>query len=148
MDCLILRNEFCLFSPRKKRKAVEEDHGDDSSNSDMDISGDESERGDDNIDRDEGDLERSLSNFKKTLTAAKAHVKAYQVQRKESKRIISLTRLDITNNLHSLFCRRVLTIDMGQNLNVPNFEGEQPGDTYYMSPLLHNLIYYSYSICT
>ena len=24
---------------------------------------------------------------------------------------------------------------MGQNLNVPNFEGEQPGGTYYMSPL-------------
>ena len=24
---------------------------------------------------------------------------------------------------------------MGQNLGLPNFEGEQPGDTYYFSPL-------------
>ena len=73
---------------------------------------------------------------KKTLLAWKAHMKSYQVQREESKRIISLARLDITNNLHSLFCCRVLMIDMGQNLNVLNFEGEQPGDTYYMSPLM------------
>ena len=24
---------------------------------------------------------------------------------------------------------------MGQNLNLPSFEGEQPGDTFYLSPL-------------
>ena len=130
-DCLILNNEFALHAARKKRKAAEQEN-----DSDRDISDDESERGDDDIDRDEGELERSLSDYEKTLIAAKAHVKSYQVQREESKRIISLARLDITtNNLHSLFRRRVLTIDMGQNLNVPNFEGEQPGDTYYMSPL-------------
>ena len=25
---------------------------------------------------------------------------------------------------------------MGQNLCLPNFEAEQPGDTYYLSPLM------------
>ena len=43
--------------------------------------------------------------------------------------------MDIAMNLPLLFQRRVLTIDMGQNLELPNFEGEQPGDTYYFLPL-------------
>ena len=67
-DCLILNNEFALHAARKKQKAAEEN------DSDRDISDDESERGDDDIDRDEGELERALSNYEKTLIAAKAHV--------------------------------------------------------------------------
>ena len=39
------------------------------------------------------------------------------------------------NRLPSLFHPKVLTIDMGQNLCLPNFEAKQPGDTYYFSPL-------------
>jgi hypothetical protein len=46
-----------------------------------------------------------------------------------------LAQLDVSNHLPSLFQRKVLTIDTGQNLCLPNFEGDQPGDTYYMSPL-------------
>ena len=42
----------------------------------------------------------------------------------------------MANRLPSLFRCKVLTIDMGQNLCLPNFEAKQPGDTtYYFSPL-------------
>lgn len=69
------------------------------------------------------------------LNKAKEHVRQYQVQRDGSRTVISLVRIDIANLLPSLFHRKVLTIDMGQNVCVPNFEGEQPGNMYYLSPL-------------
>eukprot|EP00957_Ditylum_brightwellii_P076653 5826903-Ditylum_brightwellii.AAC.1 len=48
---------------------------------------------------------------------------------------MSLAKLDITHHLPSLNRRKVLTVDMGQNLALPTFEAEQPGDTYYFLPL-------------
>ena len=67
--------------------------------------------------------------------ARRDHICAYQIQRNKSRRLISLARNDITHLLPSLVRRKVLTIDMGQNPCLPNFEAEQLGDTYYMSPL-------------
>ena len=46
-----------------------------------------------------------------------------------------MAKSDVSNNLPDHLCRKVITIDMGQNLGLPNFEGKQPGDTYYFSPL-------------
>ena len=69
------------------------------------------------------------------LAKAKYHVQMYQIQRNWATKVISIARLDITYHLLSLFRRKVLTIDMGQNLCLPNLEVEQTGDTYYMSPL-------------
>ena len=104
--------------------------------SDMDISDSDSEMEDRNdIEERERQLEYQITAMQASLEKAREHVRAYQVQRDESKCIMSLAKLDIANLLPSLCRRRVLTIDMGQNLNLPNFEGEQPGDTYYMSPL-------------
>lgn len=104
--------------------------------SDMDISDSDSEMEDRNdIEERERQLEYQITAMQASLEKAREHVRAYQVQRDESKCIVSLAKLDIANLLPSLCRRRVLTIDMGQNLNLPNFEGEQPGDTYYMSPL-------------
>jgi len=39
-----------------------------------------------------------------------------------------------------VFKHKVITIDMGQNLQLPNFPAEQPGDTYYLSPLTIYLV--------
>lgn len=70
-----------------------------------------------------------------TLANAKYHVQRYQVQRNWARKVVVGVRLDITYRLPFLFCRKVLPIDMGQNLCLPNFEGKQPGNIYYMSPL-------------
>ena len=59
----------------------------------------------------------------------------FQIHRNWARKVISIVRLDITYHLPSIFRRKILIIDMGKNLCLPNFEGEQPDDTYYMSPL-------------
>ena len=55
------------------------------------------------------------------------------MQRELYKERIKIAHLD--DLLPSLFRRWCLTIDMGQNLSLPNLEANQAGDTYYMSPL-------------
>ena len=59
-------------------------------------------------------MERNITMMQQTLTKAKNHVHAYQIQWQESKRIIKLACLDVSNQLPSLFRRKVLTIDMGE----------------------------------
>ncbi len=84
---------------------------------------------------DDANLEGVIESMAETIEKARQHVRDYQIQRKQGQLIISLAKLDIANHLPSLFRRKVLTIDMGQNLCLPNFEGDQPGDTFYLSPL-------------
>ena len=69
------------------------------------------------------------------IVKAKSHVQMYQIHRNWARKVISIARLDITKHLPSIFCHKLLTIDMGQNLCLPNYECKQPGDTYYMSTL-------------
>ena len=81
------------------------------------------------------DIENKIDTVEVIIAKAKYHVKMYQIQRDWARKVMSIARLDINYYVPSLFCRKVLTIDMGQNLCLPNFEGKQPGDTYYMNPL-------------
>ena len=121
-DCLIMTNEFRMA--RRNRQVIDREPQD--------------EDGEDDPDEVADELEREIAIAGPALIKAKNHVKRYQVQKKEAKRAITLARSDITNfvrHLPSLYRRHVLTIDMGQNLSLPNFEGEQPGDTFYLSPL-------------
>eukprot|EP00957_Ditylum_brightwellii_P134810 10278462-Ditylum_brightwellii.AAC.1 len=140
---MILRNEFRTLVPARRAAAAAaasksavsaaESCGNDDKSSGSDMSILESE--DNNKNAKEAEFERILTTMQDKMIEAKAHIHAYQVQQEESKQIISLACRDISNNLPSLFCNRVLTINMGQNLNLPNFKGEQPGDTFYLSPL-------------
>ena len=145
-DCLVLVNEFRMRLGASARNENEDDSSqeegagggvnggdgdDDGGNGDGGGGGGGSDGGG----GDEDMLVRQMNNAQLVLQKAKAHVKKYQVQRRHATHVKDLAKLDITNHLPSLFRRRVLTIDMGQNLSVPNFEGEQPGDTYYLSPL-------------
>eukprot|EP00957_Ditylum_brightwellii_P058577 4442375-Ditylum_brightwellii.AAC.1 len=86
-------------------------------------------------DVEEVDFEREVLAMEEKVKKAKVHIAAYQVQRNECRNIMSLAILDITHHLPSLNCRNNLTIDMGQNLALPNFEAEQPRDMYYFLPL-------------
>ena len=77
----------------------------------------------------------TINSVEQKLSIARLHVLQYQAQRNLVNCVISTAKSDIENNVPSIFRRKVITIDMGQNLGLPNFEGEQPGDTYYFSPL-------------
>ena len=83
---------------------------------------------DDSAGKHDVDIENEIDTVEVILAKAKSHVQIYQIQRNWARNVISIVRLDITHHLPSLFRRKVLTIDMGQNLCLPNLEGEQPGD--------------------
>jgi len=80
-------------------------------------------------------LEGAIQAAELNLSKAKKHVVQYQIQREASNFFISVAKLDLTNRLPPSFQRKVLTIDMGQNLAVPNFAADQVGNVYYFSPL-------------
>ena len=110
-DCLMLANSFRSRSNRQQR------------------------RGEDVQAEQEEDLENTIMYTREVIARAEEHVRAYQIQKKMKQDIIVSAMNEITQNLPSLYRKRVFTIDMGQNLGIPNFEGEQPGDTFYLTPL-------------
>ena len=117
-DCLTFLNNL------KGRRLVREE----SEESDMSISSED----EDEIER---ELQCRIVDVRQVMEQAREHVRQYQCQRKQSKIFIELAKMDVENKIPKIFRRRVLTIDMGQNLSLPNLEGEQPGDTYYFLPL-------------
>lgn len=125
-DCFILLNAF------RSKQVIKCDD-----NSDMEMSSSCSSDTASYVSSDESDneLETENENYQEKIWEAKKHVMQYQAQRRLSKHYIHLSRLDFSNNIPTCFRRNVLTIDMGQNLGLPNLEAEQCGDTYYFSPL-------------
>ena len=83
---------------------------------------------------DNTELVSTIANVERQFSIARTHVMKYQAQRALVKHVIALAKSDVQNNLPLQFCCQVITIDMGQNLGLPNFEAEQPGDTYYFLP--------------
>jgi len=62
-------------------------------------------------------------------------VTQYRGQQEESNRWTDLARMDILNNLPSLFQRLSFCIHMGQNCGCPDVEADQFGDAYYLSQI-------------
>ena len=73
--------------------------------------------GDDNV-----NLVSAIHDAEQKLAAARMHVAQYQSQRKLVNQVISVAKSD-AKNLPIQLRRKVITIDMGQNLGLPNFEG-------------------------
>ena len=48
---------------------------------------------------------------------------------------IQVSREDAAAQIPSKKCQHCLTIEMGQNLGLPNMAAEQVGDTYFMTPI-------------
>ena len=67
------------------------------------------------------DIENEIDPVEVILAKAKSHVQIYHIQRNWAIKVISIARLDTTYHIPSLFRRKVLTIDMGQNLFLPKF---------------------------
>ena len=90
---------------------------------------------DDSAGEDDVDIENEIDAVEVILAKAKFHVKMYQIQRNWARNVTSISILYINYHTPSLFLRKVLKIDLGQNLCLPKFEGKHPGDMYYTSPL-------------
>lgn len=98
--------------------------------------GDLSDVSDDDSDSDDNSESKMVRAARKKKAAyrrkAAAHVVAYITQRDTAKVYISKSISDV---LPSISRPTVLTIDMGQNLLLPNLGANQVGDAYYLSPL-------------
>ena len=121
-DCAILCNEF-RFGKRNTQEEPNEDENENDENRDPN-----------------SNLVSKIENASDILIRAKKHVKEYRIQKQTAASFISLAKLDILYHLPSLLRRKVLTIDMGQNLCLPNFEGEQPGKHYIRCLFLHTAL--------
>ena len=68
------------------------------------------------------DIENEIDTVEVIIANAKSHVQMYHLQRNWERKVTPIERLDITYHIPSLFRRKLLAIDMGQNLCLPNFE--------------------------
>ena len=142
-DCQVLCNEFRMRSSVAKRcRLRREQQQQEREDAHIDGLTDTEDEEEEEEEEDAGvpappkaEIVAEIERMDTALATAKEHVRQYTVQRHECKNLIQLARQDMAYHLPSLFRRKVLTIDMGQNLCLPNFEAEQPGDTYYFSPL-------------
>ena len=66
--------------------------------------------------------------------AMAAHVQSFRAQREFANERAKKSKEDLENNVPWLEKNICLCCDYSQNLDLPHFGGEQPGDTYYYSP--------------
>ena len=88
-----------------------------------------------NEERMESDIDTLTAQSEETQKEAKDHIRKYKVQRELKNSIQSIARDDVVRKVPFKQRTHCLTIDMGQNLGLPNMEAEQVGDTYYFTPL-------------
>ena len=80
-------------------------------------------------------LNEAVAEVATTVKEAKAHVHQYTAQRDLCNEWMKHAQDDRKAFEDPRQRRHCYTIDMGPNIALPNFEAEQPGDTYYMTPL-------------
>jgi hypothetical protein len=73
------------------------------------------------------------------IEAAVFHVEQAKVMRELDQKRAQEAKEDIENGVLHPEKRYCLVCDYAQNLGIPHFGKEQPGDTYYFSPLTINL---------
>ena len=66
-------------------------------------------------------IENKIDKEEVILSKAKSHVQIYQIQKNWARKVISIVRVGITHHLPSLFCLKVVPIDMGLKLCLANF---------------------------
>jgi hypothetical protein len=112
-------------TPRNSVSALENTNDSDSDSEDDDHTS-ETGRDDDGYESDGQHLQAALNSKQLKLDEAKDHIRKYQTQRKLANDLIAQSRADIASAVPFASRRHCLTIDMGQNLALPNFAGDQP----------------------
>jgi hypothetical protein len=124
-DCYVFANQLKYG---EKRKAG--DHGSGSDNED----GNEDELVVDNDNDGEQDDPNIPTRAEQLIQQAAAHVEAAIAMRKFINKRTEDSQLQKTNNVeHELMCYTIV-VDYAQNMDVPHFGSQQPGETYYYSP--------------
>ena len=73
------------------------------------------------------------------LLASALHMTMAKAQHLYRNEMVRWYKEKYKENLHFNYSEFVLTFDYIQNLGIPHFREEQPGDTYYFSPLTLNI---------
>jgi len=76
----------------------------------------------------------TIDELESKVADAKIHVNMHIAQREEYNRLVTEAKMTRNKALHERTIS--LTIDMGQNGQIPTLRGDQVGDFYYMSPLI------------
>ena len=80
----------------------------------------------------------TMEEREKLVLTANAHVQLAMIQRQLFNSYIEKAREDATNKVQHSECTYMRIGDYCQKMEMPYFGAEQPGDTYYMSPLTIN----------
>jgi hypothetical protein len=129
-ECFILANSFrykkCCNANRAD--ATNDDNDDDEDDDDDENDDDDEQRAREQQDPDFEARELAVENANK-------HCKRSIFQRKLANKKIARAKEDKTNNVPHRFRVYTYIADFSQNLDLPHFGGEQPGETFYYSPL-------------
>ena len=80
-------------------------------------------------------INNSANQEEEDLLRSAQHITQARAQRLYANEMVRLAKLDKTQNLPFYCSRFVFTFDYAQNLSLPHYGEEQPGDTYYFTPL-------------
>ena len=83
----------------------------------------------------EQEMELTLQKKDRVREEMASHIQQYTTQRDYANKRMEEARVDAIGEPDPKKRRICLTIDMGQNMGLTNPSAEQPGDTYYFSPL-------------
>ena len=124
-DCLKANTDLCIASQtRNAELAVQDDGGNDSDGSTVvaEVVGGRmlDGYGSDDILA----LVSQMTLVEEKISKARLHVLQYQAQRGMTRYVIAVAKNDVFNKLIIQFRRKIITIDMGQNLGLPKSEGE------------------------
>ena len=121
----------------------EEEEDATSAEEEFEIQTDESESSDSSseseIESDDEEVANLNLRYEELLFKMRDHSKQWQTQREYVKMRRDQGKEDFFNKVLWPLRRDILVADYAQNLDLPHFGGEQPGDTYYYSPLTINV---------
>ena len=83
------------------------------------------------------ELHAEIDGYDEAINECKKHVLMHTAQREEFNLLVQFSKLSLQQGLPMELVTVLLVIDMAQNAETPCLSGDQMGNIYYMSPLLH-----------
>ena len=129
-DCLKASTNLCVTSQTRIQLVRLQNDGNDGNDSDggsavvAEVVGRRVPEGFDSNGDDNPGLVSQMQSIKEKLAESHLHPLQYQAQSKMVNDAIALAKTDVDNDSPSQFYRKIITIDMGQNLGLTTFEGE------------------------
>jgi hypothetical protein len=143
-DCYVFANRHRHLANHAMRQDIQNDFGDDDDDNGNNNDDDDDNDGDSTDDSDEDDdgnfVAKNVEEREEMLIEAAEHVKMARTQRMLYQQKVDDAVQDAKVGRPHNERRYTFVVDYGQNMELPMFNKEQPGVTYYYSPLsIYNL---------